>query len=104
MGFIVNQRIFVPKSRKFKRKDNSYHGCIEVSHSFFFNVTKKKYKRGIGLAIAKVAAKDGANIAILAKTDKPHPKLPGYYLFLKTNMLKNIFFLIRDDIHCSEGN
>ena len=33
--------------------------------------------RGIGLAIAKRAAKDGANIVILAKTDTPHPKLPG---------------------------
>lgn len=33
--------------------------------------------RGIGLEIAKRAARDGANIAILAKTDQPHPKLPG---------------------------
>ncbi len=33
--------------------------------------------RGIGLAIAKRAAADGANIVIAAKTDKPHPKLPG---------------------------
>jgi len=33
--------------------------------------------RGIGLAIALRAAKDGANIAIAAKTDTPHPKLPG---------------------------
>lgn len=33
--------------------------------------------RGIGLAIAKRAAADGANIAIAAKTDLPHPKLPG---------------------------
>lgn len=33
--------------------------------------------RGIGLAIALRAAKDGANVAIAAKTDKPHPKLPG---------------------------
>ncbi len=33
--------------------------------------------RGIGLAIAKIAAKDGANVAILAKTAEPHPKLPG---------------------------
>jgi citronellol/citronellal dehydrogenase len=33
--------------------------------------------RGIGLSIAKKAAKDGANIAILAKTAEPHPKLPG---------------------------
>jgi citronellol/citronellal dehydrogenase len=33
--------------------------------------------RGIGFAIALRAARDGANIAIAAKTDKPHPKLPG---------------------------
>ena len=33
--------------------------------------------RGIGLAIALRAARDGANIAILAKTTDPHPKLPG---------------------------
>ena len=33
--------------------------------------------RGIGLAIAKRAAADGANVTIAAKTTKPHPKLPG---------------------------
>ncbi len=33
--------------------------------------------RGIGLAMALRAARDGANIAIAAKTDKPHPKLEG---------------------------
>lgn len=33
--------------------------------------------RGIGLAIAKRAAQDGANVAIAAKTAEPHPKLPG---------------------------
>jgi citronellol/citronellal dehydrogenase len=33
--------------------------------------------RGIGKAIALRAAADGARIAIVAKTDKPHPKLPG---------------------------
>jgi citronellol/citronellal dehydrogenase len=33
--------------------------------------------RGIGLAIAKRAAKDGANIAIAAKTSDPNPKLEG---------------------------
>jgi citronellol/citronellal dehydrogenase len=33
--------------------------------------------RGIGLAIALKAAADGANVAIAAKTDRPHPKLPG---------------------------
>lgn len=33
--------------------------------------------RGIGLAIALRAARDGANVAIAAKTDTPHPTLPG---------------------------
>jgi len=33
--------------------------------------------RGIGLAIALGAAKLGANVALLAKTSEPHPKLPG---------------------------
>ena len=33
--------------------------------------------RGIGLAIALRAARDGANIVIAAKTSDPHPKLPG---------------------------
>jgi len=33
--------------------------------------------RGIGLAIALRAAREGANIAIAAKTEAPHPKLPG---------------------------
>ncbi len=33
--------------------------------------------RGIGLAIALRAARDGANIIVAAKTAEPHPKLPG---------------------------
>ena len=33
--------------------------------------------RGIGLAIALRAARDGANVAIAAKTTEPHTKLPG---------------------------
>ena len=33
--------------------------------------------RGIGLAIALRAARDGANIVVAAKTETPHPKLPG---------------------------
>src|SRR4051812_14464699 len=33
--------------------------------------------RGIGLAIGLRAARDGANVAIIAKTSAPNPKLPG---------------------------
>jgi citronellol/citronellal dehydrogenase len=33
--------------------------------------------RGIGLAIALRAARDGANVALMAKTAEPHPKLEG---------------------------
>jgi len=33
--------------------------------------------RGIGLAIAERAGRDGANVAFIGKTDAPHPKLPG---------------------------
>jgi citronellol/citronellal dehydrogenase len=33
--------------------------------------------RGIGKAIALRAARDGANIVLAAKTNEPHPKLPG---------------------------
>jgi citronellol/citronellal dehydrogenase len=33
--------------------------------------------RGIGRAIALRAAKDGAKIAVIGKTDQPHPQLPG---------------------------
>ena len=33
--------------------------------------------RGIGLAIGLRAARDGANVAIAAKTAEPHPKLAG---------------------------
>jgi len=33
--------------------------------------------RGIGLAIALRAARDGANVTVAAKTTEPHPKLPG---------------------------
>ena len=33
--------------------------------------------RGIGLAMVKKAASDGAKVVIAAKTADPHPKLPG---------------------------
>lgn len=33
--------------------------------------------RGIGFAIGRAAAEQGANVVLLAKTDQPHPRLPG---------------------------
>src|SRR5919106_5191236 len=33
--------------------------------------------RGIGLAIAKRLAREGARVALIAKTADPHPRLPG---------------------------
>jgi citronellol/citronellal dehydrogenase len=33
--------------------------------------------RGIGLAIARRLAEEGANVSLVAKTDEPHPRLPG---------------------------
>ncbi len=33
--------------------------------------------RGIGLAIALRSAADGADVAMIAKTDRPHPELDG---------------------------
>ena len=41
------------------------------------NVVISGASRGIGFSIAKKLAQHGANIAILAKTDIAHPKLPG---------------------------
>ncbi len=34
-------------------------------------------RRGIGRAIALLCAREGANIVLAAKSDQPHPKLPG---------------------------
>src|SRR6187402_2136766 len=49
-------------------------GCMSLKGKTLF-ITGAS--RGIGLAIALRAARDGANIAVAAKTDTPHPKLPG---------------------------
>ena len=45
--------------------------------------------RGVGLEIAKVLGKDGANIAILAKTTEPHPTLPGT-IFTAADEIKEV--------------
>jgi len=39
--------------------------------------------RGIGLAIGIRAARDGANVAILAKTTAAHPQLPAPFIPLR---------------------
>jgi len=44
--------------------------------------------RGIGKAIALRAARDGANIVIVAKSAKPHPKLPGTIYSAATDIEK----------------
>jgi citronellol/citronellal dehydrogenase len=44
--------------------------------------------RGVGLEIAKRFAKDGANIAIVAKTVIPHSKLPGTIWTARDEILK----------------
>ena len=46
--------------------------------------------RGIGLAIALKAAKDGANIILAAKTAEPHPKLPGTIYTAADERLKKL--------------
>ena len=48
--------------------------------------------RGIGLAIALRAARDGANVVVAAKTVEPHPKLPG------------TIFSAADEINAAGGN
>jgi citronellol/citronellal dehydrogenase len=57
-------------------------GSQSLKVNFFSNLKGKTVvisggSRGIGLAIAKRAAMDGANVAILAKTTEEQPKLPG---------------------------
>src|SRR5271167_4084968 len=57
------------------------HGTLLLEDRFMALAGKTLFitgaSRGIGLAIALRAARDGANIAIAAKTAPPHPKLPG---------------------------
>ena len=45
--------------------------------------------RGVGLEIAKALGKDGANVAILAKTTEPHPTLPGT-IFTAADEIKQV--------------
>ena len=68
------------------RETGSQDECFwEAPLEASFNMTTLKDKtlfitgasRGIGLAIALHAARDGANVAVAAKTVTPNPKLPG---------------------------
>ena len=62
----------------------AFHGAQEVRQEAMIHMSLKGKtlfitgaSRGIGLAIGLRAARDGANVAIAAKTAEPHPKLPG---------------------------
>ena len=54
--------------------------------------------RGIGKAIALKAAKDGANVAIAAKTAQAHPKLPGT-IYTAAEESKHLFQLLLFSIY-----
>lgn len=60
--------------------------------------------RGIGLAIALRAAREGANIAIAAKTTTPHPKLPGtiYTAASEIEAAGGCALPIETDIRCED--
>ena len=51
--------------------------------------------RGIGLAIALRAARDGANIAVAAKTAAPHPKLEGT-IYAEDGLVSDRLLVLRD--------
>ena len=54
-----------------------YHDFQKIGNVKSLTVVISGASRGIGLAIGKRLGRDGANIVILAKTESPHPKLPG---------------------------
>jgi citronellol/citronellal dehydrogenase len=58
---VIDERIVMPKDRPLAGRTILMSGG----------------SRGIGLAIAVRAAQDGANVAFIAKTDQPDPRLPG---------------------------
>ena len=64
------------------------------------NIVISGASRGIGLSISKRLAKEGANIAILAKTDLPHPKLPGTIFTAAKEIEK---FGVKETLNKSKG-
>src|SRR5438270_12934422 len=62
------------RARKRRLHESNEGGAMSLKGKTLF-ITGAS--RGIGLAIALRAARDGANIAIAARTDTPHPRLPG---------------------------
>lgn len=53
--------------------------------------------RGIGLAIGLRCAQDGANVAILAKTTTPQPKLPGTLTIMQEQFIPLLKKLSRQE-------
>jgi citronellol/citronellal dehydrogenase len=58
-------------------RGQSHLGAIPMSNLNAKTLFITGASRGIGKAIALRAARDGANIVVVAKTAEPHPKLPG---------------------------
>src|SRR4051812_43314472 len=74
--WIVPYLCIVPRTARARRRNRGHcrgHAMSLKDKTLFITGAS----RGIGLAIALRAARDGANIAIVAKTGEPHPKLPG---------------------------
>jgi len=54
--------------------------------------------RGIGLAIGLRCAKDGANVAILAKTTSPQPTLEGYLFNIQALSIQQLHKLLKQEV------
>jgi CheY-like chemotaxis protein len=84
-GRVRPQPSAIPSRRDAGRKSGQRHPARRMEARGKADMADLKGKtlfitgasRGIGLAIGKRAARDGANVAVIAKTTEPHPKLPG---------------------------
>ena len=73
----ADRRVSVYRPLKLPGGDSSRFDGIRMSNLKNKTLFITGASRGIGRAIALRAARDGANVAVVAKTAEPHPKLPG---------------------------
>ena len=73
----ISSRASPPSSRSDRRRFEAGNDATRMKHPLGQDALHHRRSRGIGLAIALRAARDGANVVIAAKTAEPHPKLPG---------------------------